>query len=423
MIKQTIDRSSPFYAPHAIGASRRITPEGYLLCEGVAIARVGTQVYGAHELPELEPDLNGLIYIERTAEEVFDPESMASWNGKAITINHPEEFVTPANWRSLSTGSMQNPRRGQGSDSDLLLVDVLITDKAAVEYANRELPELSGGYEAEYEQTAPGRGKQRKIRGNHVAMLKNGRAGKRCAIRDDDSTFIPFTEQELSMKNKTLVSRVLASLGVKEPDVAVELIAQASGETAPAPTTDAAHPAIAALQGEVTGLKTSMTAIEETLKKLVPPEPAKPAVVTTDKVLELGDDALKDIVSRAEILSPGIVIPSAAVLKTADGLKGLLIASLDKAIATTDSAANVAPFLLGREVKALTSDALLGVFNGAAELARAKNNAKVSATPKFPGQQTNPFIGTRDGKPVTTADRLRSQQQANSDFWAKHKAS
>ena len=68
---------------------------------------------------------------------------------------------------------------GEGIDNDLLLADLVITDPVAIEYINKELPEVSAGYEAEYEQTEPGRGVQREIVGNHTALVLRGRAGPR----------------------------------------------------------------------------------------------------------------------------------------------------------------------------------------------------------------------------------------------------
>ena len=44
--------------------------------------------------------------------------------------------------------------------------------------------EVSLGYDADYEQTAPGVGRQTNIIGNHVALVERGRCGPRCAIGD-----------------------------------------------------------------------------------------------------------------------------------------------------------------------------------------------------------------------------------------------
>jgi hypothetical protein len=180
----TIDRST-YFAPNAAGKTRRLTPEGFLVCEGVPLARTGTQMYAAHELPGLTPGPDGRIIVERLADEVFDDDSVASFEGKPVTINHPSNFVTPDNWRRHAVGHVQNVRRGTGMESDLLLGDIIVKDAQAVRYAQQALPEVSKGYDADYAPSGiSGKHIQRRIRGNHTALVPNGRAGQRCAIRD-----------------------------------------------------------------------------------------------------------------------------------------------------------------------------------------------------------------------------------------------
>lgn len=203
-----------FYAPAQLGRSRKITPEGYLLCEGVPIARLGTQVYSAEELhnpdpnaTQLVPDSDGRIVVERRAEEVFSDESMASFEGKDVTIEHPNEFVTPDTWSTDSVGHMQNVRRGTGADDDLLVADILIKAPDAIAYVNRELPEVSCGYNSEYKQAGPGRAIQRNIIGNHLALVDRGRAGPRCAFKDHSNTgetFMARTKDTLLSAGKVL---------------------------------------------------------------------------------------------------------------------------------------------------------------------------------------------------------------------------
>ena len=53
------------------------TPEGYLICHGVPIARVGQQLYAAEELPEL-PSRGGVVVVDRPEAAVFEPAAIAS---------------------------------------------------------------------------------------------------------------------------------------------------------------------------------------------------------------------------------------------------------------------------------------------------------------------------------------------------------
>lgn len=159
------------------------SPEGFLICIGVPIARTGEMVYGPNETPlTVGPD--GQVIITRDEKEVFRPETIASFEGKPLTITHPVDFVTPENWKDLAVGTIQNVRRGTGDYLDSLLADLLINDKDAINLVKSGLREVSCGYEADYEQLEDGSGKQFNIIGNHLALVDQGRAGSQYAIKD-----------------------------------------------------------------------------------------------------------------------------------------------------------------------------------------------------------------------------------------------
>lgn len=174
-----------FYTPTKLSDNIRETPEGYLLCLSVPIARTGWQDYGEGETP-LEC-LDGTIRIYRDAKEVFRPQTVASFEGKSVTIKHPRDFVNPQNWKDLSKGIVQNVRKADEKDEDgeeSLLADLLVTDEFAIQLVKSGLREVSCGYEAEYEQTGEGKGAQTNIVGNHLALVEEGRAGQTYAIND-----------------------------------------------------------------------------------------------------------------------------------------------------------------------------------------------------------------------------------------------
>lgn len=174
------------YAPFKISENISETPEGYLLCKNVPIARTGTMEYGEGETP-LETGDDGKVHVERDADEVFDPKTVSSAEGKSITIKHPNDFVNPENWKDLSKGILRNVRRGEEKDEDgneQLLADLLITDAFAISLVRAGLREVSCGYEAEYEQTGKGKGRQTGIVVNHLALVEEGRAGSSYAIND-----------------------------------------------------------------------------------------------------------------------------------------------------------------------------------------------------------------------------------------------
>ena len=53
------------------------TPEGYLICHDVAIARTGDMVYRAAELP-LQGDPDRAVTVRLHPEGVFDPAAVAT---------------------------------------------------------------------------------------------------------------------------------------------------------------------------------------------------------------------------------------------------------------------------------------------------------------------------------------------------------
>lgn len=178
-----------FYTIEKIGRNQEETPEGFLLCRNVPIARTGTQLYSAREVPELEAGNDGTIVMDRPEEEVFRPETISSANGKSITVDHPNDLVSPLSWRDLTVGVALNARRGDGAESDLLLADLLISDHGAIEQVrNTKGQEISAGYNYDGVQISKGRGKQTNIWINHIALVDNARCGIRCSIKDSAIT-------------------------------------------------------------------------------------------------------------------------------------------------------------------------------------------------------------------------------------------
>ena len=174
-----------YFAPEQLSPRQALTPEGFLLCSDVPVARTGDLLYAAGEIP-VEPNKNGIISVTRDASEVFKPAAVMSFAGKPVTFNHPPEIVAPDNYKKYSVGVVLNPRRGSGTlSSDYLYADLLIQDQAAIAAVrSKEISEISGGYNADYVTIAPGRGRQLNIVGNHVALVEKGRCGPSCAIGD-----------------------------------------------------------------------------------------------------------------------------------------------------------------------------------------------------------------------------------------------
>lgn len=155
------------------------TPEGYLVCRDVPIARTGDMVYRAAEL-ELEGDPDRLVTVHREEADVFSPAAIASFEGKDVTAGHPAEMVGPENHAAYTKGHVQNVRR----EGNYLLADLLVKDAALIsDIKNNIVREVSCGYHCQYVPDGSGY-RQEQIRGNHVAIVPRGRAGHEVAIKD-----------------------------------------------------------------------------------------------------------------------------------------------------------------------------------------------------------------------------------------------
>lgn len=184
MKKMTIDAA---FTP----TSRTRTPEGYLCVKGIA-ARTGVYQYVSTEL-----DLPGparIVNVYKPAEELFDPESMATYVDKDVTNDHPDDLVDSTTFKDVSVGHV----RGVEREGDHLIVDMIIKDQSAIDDIESGKAELSPGYTAEYVEeagTAPD-GKayeytQRTIKNNHMAVVDAARAGKVARIFDHKPKGIP----------------------------------------------------------------------------------------------------------------------------------------------------------------------------------------------------------------------------------------
>lgn len=159
------------------------TPEGFLICHDVPIARTGQQEYLAGELG-LDGDPDRPVQVQRCPEDVFDPAAVASFEGKDVTQNHPPESLTPENHALYAKGHAENVRR----EGDYLVADLHLKDPGLIsDVENGVTREVSCGYRCCY--TPDGAGyRQTHIRGNHVAIVPRGRAGHLVAIQDSAGT-------------------------------------------------------------------------------------------------------------------------------------------------------------------------------------------------------------------------------------------
>lgn len=158
-----------------------LTPEGYLRLHAT-IARTGVQHYS---------NADGSIRREyRAAEDVALPESLASFAGKSVTDEHPPVLLDSANTTNYQKGFT-------GSeivyDNGFVRAVMTITDQELIDKIQRgDATEVSAGYRVSFDANPgttpdgePYDGRQKEIIGNHVAVVKTGRAGPQVKLHLD----------------------------------------------------------------------------------------------------------------------------------------------------------------------------------------------------------------------------------------------
>ena len=89
------------YYGYKISPNQLETDEGFLICRNVPIARTGDQQYLASELGL---DGDKVVTVHRPEEEVFSEATIASFEGKPVTDNHPSELLDSSNVTIHSLG-------------------------------------------------------------------------------------------------------------------------------------------------------------------------------------------------------------------------------------------------------------------------------------------------------------------------------
>ena len=315
------------------------TPEGYLLCVGVPVAKLGEMRYTAAETGD------GELISVNTPEVLFSAETAASFEGKPVTVQHPDpasEFfdVTPENWKAVAVGTMGNARAGTGDDSEHLLADILITDAAAIELVLNGLREVSLGYDAEHgEKDSNNRAIRKRIIGNHVALVDRGRAGSTVAIRD--------SKPEEKMADKKTLGAWFKSLKKTIDEMpADEVIEEAVEDEDP----------MADLVARIDALEARIAALESD------DEAEDVAEEVTDEAVEVVEDAEPEVsLADAEIIASGV--------KDGKGLAMRALKMADSAIVAS----------IVDDVDSLKGDALKAVFNGVVALQKAMRMRDVKA--------------------------------------------
>ena len=280
------------------------TSEGYLLCRDVPISRVGEFEYSGLEVGI--PSKGGRVLMTRTADELFRPETIQSFNAKPVVIGHAR-FADPENWKDITVGIVQNVRRGQGDQADELLADLLLTDRKGIDLVESgRLREVSCGYDASPVVDGDGKGHQVGIVGNHVALVEKARCGRACKIRDS----------EMKTTNLKTILRRLFRDGDEEKfnetldKLNVEEVKDEEGEEVITPPTDPESPdddRIAVLEHEYKEMAQKLQIIMEKLEGKKEEQTDEDKEPAPEEVVS--EEETKQVLADAETVCPGMKRP------------------------------------------------------------------------------------------------------------------
>lgn len=311
--------------------SPRLTGDGYLVAT-VRCARTGCQQYDAAELGLT--DRQGAVTVYRPESAVFDKDSMASYAGKPVTVNHPPVMVTADNWKEYAAGEVGAEI---ARDGEFVVVPMKLMDATAINAVQNGTREISMGYTTPLDvvdgvapdgtkyqavQTGP-------IRINHLAVVPQARGGSQLRIGDSANKWgaSPLIDAETKEAHMPDTLRKIMVDGLQ-----VE-------------TTDAGAAAIAKLQGQ---LKDAMTEKEKADKEYAEKMAEKDAELAkkdaaiakldgeklTDAALDARVSARAELVAKAMRVSDGLAV---AGLSDADIRKAAVVKALGDA-AVTDKA-------------------------------------------------------------------------------------
>ena len=192
------------------------TSEGYLIDRPILTS---TGIFEYHN-----PD--GSIRRElRLPEDVFAPESLKTYKGSPIIITHDAGLVTKDNIREHQIGTILTEGYRSGDD---VRAEIIIHDTDGMKEAG--LKELSLGYNLDLDET-PGvwNGQkydaiQRNIRINHLALVREARAGEQARLNIDGRDPDNALKGGKAVKNpkKTNAQRTDGNLSPEEFAKAIE---------------------------------------------------------------------------------------------------------------------------------------------------------------------------------------------------------
>jgi len=251
-----------------------------------------------------------IVRVYRPDDHVFSRDAINSYARKPITIDHPENGVTPDSWKDLAVGEIDPV--GILRDGEFVTVPLIFRDAAAIRLIeSADGPkELSMGYSAEIEMidgVSPGGEPYDAImsdfRMNHVAVVREARGGNQ--LRVSDGAHVPWGASPHNDRKDAIMADAIQTRTVLIDGLSVV-------------TTDAGAQALEKLQGQITDAQTALAA--------------------KDGELEAKDEEIGTLKADVKKLTDAALTPEKMTQMVADRVA---LETLVKAIAPTVDSTNV----------------------------------------------------------------------------------
>lgn len=186
---------APLAAPALAMDERSIDGNGWVEIKGNPISKAGVFPYSGRQLGLDGPDADRIFQVLRPPEELSTPECLASFRLIPLTDEHA---MLGPNAQELTDRAMAAEKKGVHGviGEDVYFEDGYLRSNLKIFSATLDAlikagkRELSAGYRCIYDMTAgvwngqPYDAVQRQIRGNHLALVTEGRMGPDVAIMD-----------------------------------------------------------------------------------------------------------------------------------------------------------------------------------------------------------------------------------------------
>lgn len=295
-------------------------------------------------------DAGKTIRVFRGDDSVFHADTIASLSGATITDGHPDEFVSPDNWHDFSVGNVVGlPAK---IDDTRLGADIIIGRKSAIDTIESGKAELSIAATMRLERAGDGEsGYDYRSVGaldiNHVAVVKQGRAGSGVRIFDKRGNLTMNADELKSTIQAALADALKSSDGNKPPAVDVNALT-ASITTAISPVIDSVK---------------KLT--EDAVKREQEAQVADAKRKAEEEAKKFESEIVKRERGRAKILADALPMIPADKREEAESLdtKALMLLAIGDAVKVPDGASD---------------DYVAGIFDSIKRERAAANNGSVT---------------------------------------------